>query len=50
VYPIDLPDPELLGKHLLELDTTTTVGAVGHPDGLSTSLTGGGAGNALDRP
>jgi amidophosphoribosyltransferase len=48
VYPIDLPDPELLGKHLLELDTA--VGAVGHPDGLSTSLTGGGAGDALDRP
>jgi amidophosphoribosyltransferase len=43
VYPIDLPEPEHLGKHLLE-----------HPqleaDGLATSLTGVGAGDALERP
>ena len=46
VYPIELPDPEHLGKHLLELEPTPT----GHPDGLSASLAGGGAGDALERP
>jgi len=46
VYPIKLPDPEHLGKHLLELEPTLT----GHPDGLSASLAGGGAGDALERP
>ncbi len=47
VYPIELPDPEHLGKHLLELNPTAVVGG---PDGLSASLSGGGAGDALDRP
>jgi amidophosphoribosyltransferase len=47
VYPIELPDPEHLGKHLLELEPTL---AGTNPDGLSTSLTGGGAGDALERP
>ena len=46
VYPIPLPDPEHLGKHLLELDPAVVTG----PDGLSASLAGGGAGDALDRP
>ena len=46
VYPIPLPDPEHLGKHLLEFDTTITTDV----DGLSASLTGGGAADALDRP
>ena len=46
VYPIPLPDPEHLGKHLLELDTTINTDV----DGLSASLTGGGAADALDRP
>ena len=45
VYPVDLPEPEHLGKHLLEPDP-----AVRHPDGLAASLAGGGAGDALDRP
>src|SRR6476469_4811415 len=35
VYPIELPDPEHLGKHLLELDSTITTDV----DGLSASLT-----------
>ena len=46
VYPIDLPEPEHLGKHLLELGPTM----IGHPDGLTTSLAGGGAGDSLERP
>jgi amidophosphoribosyltransferase len=47
VYPVELPDPEDLGKHLLELDPTLLA-----EDG-STGLTltpGGGATDALDRP
>ena len=44
VYPVKLPDPEHLGKHLLELSDITDV------DGLSASLGGGGASDALDRP
>jgi amidophosphoribosyltransferase len=45
VYPVELPDPEHLGKHLLELsDLSTDV------DGLPASLGGGGAADALDRP
>jgi len=46
VYPIELPDPEHLGKHLLELSPTVVTG----PDGLSVSLAGGGARDSLDRP
>ncbi|MGH8970578.1 MAG: amidophosphoribosyltransferase [Actinomycetes bacterium] len=40
VYPVALPEPELLGKHLLEV--TPTDGWVG--------LAGAGAADALDRP
>jgi len=43
VYPVELPEPADLGKHLLE---TVTVEA----DGLATSLTAVGAADALDRP
>jgi amidophosphoribosyltransferase len=60
-YPIPLPEPEHLGKHLLEtqpgaLDVPST-GLRTSPstglrtsDGLATSLTGAGAADALDRP
>ncbi len=43
-YPIALPDPELLGKDILE------VRAVTDADGLTVSQTGGGATDALLRP
>ncbi len=48
VYPIPLPDPEHLGKHLLELDPRV----VTDPQGTAgLSLTpGGGASDSLDRP
>jgi amidophosphoribosyltransferase len=46
VYPVPLPDPEHLGKHLLEFDATIKTDV----DGLSASLAGGGAADALDRP
>ena len=45
-YPIELPDESLLGKHLLEFDATIKTDV----DGLSASLAGGGAADALDRP
>ena len=37
VYPIELPEPELLGKHLLEVEPAALLG-------------GGGAADALTRP
>ena len=46
VYPVELPDPEDLGKHLLELEPSLV------PEdapGLSLTL-GGGASDSLDRP
>ena len=47
VYPVPLPEPEDLGKHLLEL----SVQAVDcHDAGTLTSVLGGGASDALDRP
>ncbi len=48
VYPVDLPDPEHLGKHLLEIEPTLPL-----DDDLTPGLTltlGGGASDALDRP
>jgi len=45
-YPIDLPEPRFLGKHLLEIDTKTPL----EPDGLAASWAGGGAADALTRP
>ena len=47
VYPVQLPEPEHLGKHLLEMTSTEIATDV---DGLSASLSGGGASDALDRP
>ncbi len=44
VYPVQLPEPEHLGKHLLELDDIT------RPDGVRASVSGGGAADSLDRP
>ncbi len=44
VYPVKLPEPEFLGKHLLEMAPILDA------DGLTTSLAGGGAGDALGRP
>jgi amidophosphoribosyltransferase len=44
VYPVELPEAEHLGKHLLELHDVTDA------DGLATSVGGGGAGDALERP
>ncbi len=53
VYPIALPDPERLGKNLLEITpvhkhVAPEVGT--DVDGLLASLAGAGAGDALDRP
>ncbi len=45
VYPVALPEPDLLGKHLLE-DLERAVGV----DGIPTLIGGGGAADALDRP
>ena len=44
VYPVKLPEPEFLGKHLLEIAPLLDA------DGLTASLAGGGAGDALGRP
>jgi amidophosphoribosyltransferase len=44
VYPVKLPEPEHLGKHLLEMAPLLDV------DGLASSLAGSGASDALDRP
>jgi amidophosphoribosyltransferase len=45
VYPVELPDPEHLGKHLLEDRKTRT-----DVDGLATVTGGAGAADALSRP
>ena len=47
VYPVDLPDPERLGKHLLESDPCCVVDPL---DGVATVSAGVGATDALDRP
>lgn len=46
VYPVDLPDANLLGKHLLEGPSLRHLG----PDGLVSAVPGGGAADALSRP
>ncbi|MEZ5117625.1 MAG: amidophosphoribosyltransferase [Candidatus Nanopelagicales bacterium] len=47
-YPVDLPEPELLGKHLLEgIERSVTTDVEG---GLPTLVAGGGATDALGRP
>jgi amidophosphoribosyltransferase len=56
VYPVELPEPELLGKHLLEglegLETRVLESEAATVDvgGLPTLLGGGGAADALARP
>jgi amidophosphoribosyltransferase len=52
VYPVQLPDPEDLGKHLLELDDQGAARDARpdvEPAGLSLSP-GGGAPDSLERP
>ncbi len=46
VYPVDLPEPRFLSKHLLEASLDQPLG----PDGLAVALIGGGAADALNRP
>ena len=46
VYPVELPDPTHLGKHLLEVLPGEPLG----PDGLVSAISGGGASGALSRP
>ena len=49
VYPVELPEPELLGKHVLEgIERRATEEL--DVEGLHTLSTGGGAADALDRP
>ena len=43
-YPIELPDPSLIGKGILEATPARDA------DGLAASLTGAGAADALERP
>ncbi|HNJ77745.1 MAG TPA: amidophosphoribosyltransferase [Marmoricola sp.] len=45
-YPIPLPEPQDLGKHLLEAEPERILDV----DGLAASLSGGMAADALDRP
>ena len=35
VYPIELPEPELLGKHLLEVEPASVIGGAGAADALT---------------
>ncbi len=46
VYPVPLPEPQFLGKHLLELEPVETLDV----DGLAVSLGSSGAADALTRP
>jgi amidophosphoribosyltransferase len=46
VYPVELPEPQFLGKYMLELDAVPSTDA----DGLAVSLSGSGASDALSRP
>jgi amidophosphoribosyltransferase len=45
VYPVELPEPQFLGKYMLEIEPTPT-----DADGLAVSLSGSGAADALSRP
>lgn len=47
-YPMDLPDPELLGKHLLESETASRTKS--DVDGVQTLTAGVGGADALRRP
>ncbi|MGH3504112.1 MAG: amidophosphoribosyltransferase, partial [Nocardioidaceae bacterium] len=46
IYPVELPEPRLLGKHLLEVEPDEALGV----DGLQTAVGGSGATDALTRP
>jgi amidophosphoribosyltransferase len=46
VYPVPLPEPQFLGKHLLELEPVEVLDV----DGLAVSLGSSGAADALTRP
>lgn len=47
-YPMDLPDPDLLGKHLLESETASRTKS--DVDGVQTLTAGVGGADALRRP
>jgi amidophosphoribosyltransferase len=56
-YPMELPDPELLGKHLLEAEIASAKqappvrgGNRSDVDGVQSLLGGPGAADALRRP
>ncbi|WP_109507714.1 amidophosphoribosyltransferase [Nocardioides speluncae] len=49
-YPIPLPEPELLGKNLLEAEPLPVDQVRLDADGLAVSVPGGGATDALNRP
>ena len=50
IYPVELPEPELLGKYVLEgIERRVVDGTVADTEGVATLL-GGGASDALDRP
>jgi amidophosphoribosyltransferase len=53
-YPIELPAPEALGKHLLEGyerdSTSTAAGTASDADGLASLTAATGASDALGRP
>ncbi len=50
IYPVDLPEPELLGKHVLEgIERRVVDGGPADAEGVTT-LIGGGAADALGRP
>ncbi|THA25621.1 amidophosphoribosyltransferase [Streptomyces sp. RKND-216] len=48
-YPMDLPDPELLGKHLLESDSAAAPART-DSDGVNSMTAGVGGADALRRP
>ena len=49
-YPIGLPEPEMLGKHVLEgIERRVIDGVPADTEGVTT-LIGGGASDALGRP
>ncbi len=50
VYPVDLPEPEHLGKHLLESFPEQILDAEDSAVAWAASLAGGGAADALQRP
>ncbi|MCF8527990.1 MAG: hypothetical protein K9G24_07410, partial [Candidatus Nanopelagicales bacterium] len=49
IYPVELPEPELLGKHVLEGIERRVQATAEDAEGVATLL-GGGASDSLDRP